>query len=258
MKVVLFCGGLGTRLRDYSDDIPKPLVPLGYRPMIWHVMKYYAHFGHTDFTLCLGYKGDAIKKYFLNYDECLSNDFVLSRGGKQIDLLHKDIDDWRITFVDTGLSSNIGQRLKTVEPLVKNESIFLANYTDGLTDFPLPALIEEFKARKAVGMFLCVRPNYSGHFVRRGTDGRVVSVDDVVKANAWINGGYFVFSGEIFDYMRPGEELVEEPFARLIDEGKLFGFEYAGFWRCLDTFKDFQALTNLLESGKSPWQLWQG
>ena len=220
-------------------------------------MKYYAHFRHTDFVLCLGYKGDAIKKYFLNYDECLSNDFVLSQGGRQIDLLHKDIDDWKITFVDTGLSSNIGQRLKVVEPLVRNETIFLANYTDGLTDFPLPTLIEEFKARKAVGMFLCVRPNYSVHFVQRGADGRVLAVNDVVKANAWINGGYFVFSGEIFDYIRPGEELVEQPFKRLIDEGRLFGFEYSGFWRSLDTFKDLQALTNLLDSVRSPLQLWQ-
>jgi len=257
MKVVLFCGGLGTRLRDYSEKIPKPLVPLGYRPIVWHVMKYYAHFGCNDFVLCLGYKGDTIKEYFLNYDECLSNDFVLSQGARRIDLLRKDIEDWRITFVDTGISSNIGQRLKAVEPFLKDETIFLANYSDGLSDFPLPRLIEEFKARKAVGMFLSVRPNYSFHFVRRGPDGRVVSVDDVVKANAWINGGFFVFSNEIFDYMRPGEELVEEPFQRLIEAGKLFACDYEGFWRCVDTFKDLQALENLLARGTAPWEVWR-
>lgn len=257
MKVVLFCGGFGTRLRDYSESIPKPLVPLGYRPIIWHLMKYYAHYGHKDFVLCLGYKGDAIKRYFLNYDECLSNDFVLSQGAKRIDLLHTDIGDWRITFVDTGLNSNIGQRLKAVESFVDDETIFLANYSDGLTDCPLPELIDEFKARKAVGMFLSVRPNYSGHFVRRAGDGRVLSVDDVVKANAWINGGFFLFTREIFNYIRPGEELVEEPFARLIEAGKLYAKDYTGFWRCVDTFKDLQALEGLLERGQGPWEVWR-
>jgi glucose-1-phosphate cytidylyltransferase len=147
--------------------------------------------------------------------------------------------------------------LKAVEPFVKEESIFLANYADGLSDFPLPILIEEFKARKAVGMFLSVRPHASFHFVRRDADGRVLSVDDMVKANARINGGYFVFSNEIFNYIRPGEELVEEPFQRLIDDGKLFTLEYNGFWRCIDTFKDLQAVESLLSGGNAPWMVWQ-
>src|SRR5215210_4763777 len=138
MKVVLFCGGLGLRLRDYSDSIPKPMVNIGYRPILWHVMKYYAHFGHKDFILCLGYKADAIKNYFLTYDECISNNFVLSNGGKNLRLLHSDIQDWNITFVDTGLTANIGQRLKAVEPYLEQETMFLANYSDGLTDLPLP------------------------------------------------------------------------------------------------------------------------
>ena len=115
MKVVLFCGGLGMRLRGYSESIPKPMINIGYRPILWHVMKYYAHYGYKDFILCLGYRADVIKKYFLNYDECLSNDFVLSQGGKELALLNSDIQDWRITFVDTGLTSSIGERLKAVE-----------------------------------------------------------------------------------------------------------------------------------------------
>jgi glucose-1-phosphate cytidylyltransferase len=112
MKVVLFCGGLGMRMREYSEAVPKPMVPIGYRPILWHVMKYYAHYGHKDFILCLGYKADVIKKYFLEYDECVTNDFVLSKGGKNVKLLANDIQDWNIMFVDTGLASNIGQRLK--------------------------------------------------------------------------------------------------------------------------------------------------
>ncbi|HEX5231374.1 MAG TPA: glucose-1-phosphate cytidylyltransferase [Bradyrhizobium sp.] len=257
MKVVLFCGGLGTRLRDYSADIPKPLAPIGYRPILWHVMKYYAHFGHTDFVLCLGYKGDAIKRYFLEYEECLSNDFVLSRGARQVDLVSRDIDDWRITFADTGLTSNIGQRLKAVERYVTDDTVFLANYSDGVTDFPLPKLIDEFRRRDAVGMFLSVRPHYSAHFVRQDGDGRVLGIDDVVKANAWINGGFFVFSRKIFDYVRPGEELVEEPFQRLIEAGKLFAIQYDGFWRCMDTLKDLQALESLMTAGDAPWTVWE-
>ena len=257
MKVVLFCGGLGTRLRDYSEKIPKPLVPLGYRPILWHVMKYYAHFGHTDFILCLGYKGDAIKQYFLNYDECLSNNFVLSQGARHIHLLRKDIEDWRITFVDTGISANIGERLKAVEPFLAGEEVFLANYSDGLSDFPLPTLIEWFQQRRSVGSFLAVRPNYSFHFVSRAADGTVLGVDNVIAANAWINGGFFVFSREIFDYLRPGEELVEEPFQRLVAERKLTAYDYEGFWRCVDTFKDLQALETLYAQGQAPWEVWR-
>lgn len=257
MKVVLFCGGLGTRLRDFSTDTPKPLAPIGYRPILWHVMKYYAHFGHTDFVLCLGYKGDAIKRYFLEYEECLSNDFTLSQGARRVDLVSRDIEDWRITFADTGLMSNIGQRLKAVERYVSDQDVFLANYSDGVTDFPLPELIAEFKRRDAIGMFLSVRPHYSTHFVRRDSEGRVLSIDDVVRANAWINGGFFIFSRQIFEYIRPGEELVEEPFHRLIDAGKLFAIEYDGFWRCMDTLKDLQALETLIGSGDAPWTLWE-
>src|SRR5438046_2623377 len=165
MKVVLFCGGLGMRLREVSDLIPKPMVPIGYRPILWHVMKYYAHYGHKDFILCLGYKGDVVKNYFLNYDECVSNDFVLSNGGKKLHLLNSDIHDWNITFVDTGIASNIGQRLKAVEHYVKGESAFLANYSDGLTDLPLPGYIDHFLERDKVGSFLAVRPSQSSHVV---------------------------------------------------------------------------------------------
>src|SRR5512145_563723 len=124
MKVVLFCGGLGMRLRDYSDTIPKPMVHIGYRPILWHVMKYYAHYGHKDFILCLGYKANTIKQYFLDYDECVSNDFVYSQGGKQLELLASDIQDWNITFVDTGLHANIGQRLKSVQKYLAGEELF--------------------------------------------------------------------------------------------------------------------------------------
>src|SRR5262245_15278083 len=159
MKVVLFCGGYGMRLREYSEQIPKPMVLIGYRPIIWHLMKYYAHYGHKDFILCLGYKGDAFKSYFLNYNECLSNDFIFSQGGKDMHLLGSDIQDWQITFVDTGASRNIGQRLKAVEKYLDGEEEFLANYTDGLSDLHLPEYIDYFHERRRVACFLCVKPS---------------------------------------------------------------------------------------------------
>jgi glucose-1-phosphate cytidylyltransferase len=256
MKVVLFCGGFGTRIREYPEPVPKPLVTIGYRPILWHVMKYYAHFGHKDFILCLGYKADAVKNYFLNYNECLSNDFVLSSGGKKLELKSSDIHDWNITFVDTGTQSNVGQRLAAVEEYVADEPMFLANYSDGLTDLPLPQYIDHFQSRDKVGSFLAVSPPYSSHLVAFDDD--VVSgVKPISKSGLWINGGFFVFKKEIFDYMRDGEELVEEPFARLIEDEQLLAYKYQGYWSCMDTFKDRQQLDEMFNRGVAPWELWK-
>lgn len=257
MKVVLFCGGLGMRLREYSEAIPKPMVPLGYRPILWHVMKYYAHFGHTDFILCLGYKGDVIKRYFLEYDECVSNDFVLSGGGSQIALFQKDIADWTITFADTGMSSNIGQRLLAVRRYLQGEATFLANYADGLTDLHLPQLIDLFRERDATGAMLCVRPRQTMHTVMVGADGRVQNIAPLVAGESWINGGYFVFRQDIFDYLREGEELVDEPFHRLVKLRRLVALRYPGFWSCMDTYKEKQALDEMCLRGETPWEIWK-
>ncbi|MGH7164564.1 MAG: glucose-1-phosphate cytidylyltransferase [Nitrospiraceae bacterium] len=257
MKVVLFCGGLGMRLRDYAENIPKPMVTIGYRPILWHVMKYYAHHGHKDFLLCLGYGADVIKSYVLNYSECLSNDFVLSQGGKQVQLLSSDIHDWKITFADTGTTSNIGQRLKAVEPYLAGEETFLANYSDGLTDVPLPAQIEHFLTWNRIASFLSVKPNLSCHFIATETSGLVNEIRDVKRSDIRINGGYFVFHRDIFKYIREGEELLEEPFQRLLDERQLVAFKYDGFWACMDTFKDKQLLEDLHARGKAPWEVWK-
>ena len=258
MKVVLFCGGLGMRLREYSESVPKPMVPIGYRPVLWHVMKYYAHYGHKDFILCLGYLGDTIKNYFLNYNEALSNDFVLTNGGREVTLIQSDIHDWRISFVDTGRNSNIGQRLMAVKKYLEGEEMFLANYSDGLTDFPLPTYLAEFEKRKdKVGAFMCVKPAQSFHVVSAGDDALVTDIRAVRDLDVWVNGGYFVFRKEIFDYMRPGEELVVEPFQRLAAEGKLLAYKYDGFFGCMDTFKEKQQLDDMYASGSTPWEIWK-
>jgi glucose-1-phosphate cytidylyltransferase len=257
MKVVLFCGGLGARMKENSDSLPKPMVTIGYRPVLWHVMNYYASHGHKDFILCLGYRADLIKQYFLTYSEFLSNDFVLSSGGKNLALLQSDIDEWKITFVDTGLHANIGQRLGAVRRHLENEPMFLANYSDGLTDLPLASMIEFSQTRNAIGSFVCVKPRHTFHVVSAKEGGVVTSIRSAEQADIWINGGYFIFRNEIFDYMRDGEELVEKPFARLIRNQQLLAYKYDGFWAPLDTFKDRQYLDDLYVRGEAPWEVWK-
>ena len=257
MKVVLFCGGLGMRLRDYSDQMPKPMVPIGYRPILWHLMKYYAHYGHKEFILALGYKADTIKNYFLNYDECVSNDFVLNGSSGKPTLLNSDIQDWKITFVDTGIHSNIGQRLRAVKRHVEMDEMFLANYSDGLTDLPLGALVDQHKRSGKVATFLCVSPAQSFHTVTLAADGHVTDICDLSQSGVNINGGFFAFRREIFDYIKDGEELVQAPFKRLIEARQLMAFQYGGFWASMDTFKDKQRLDDLHGKGDAPWAIWQ-
>ena len=257
MKVVLFCGGLGMRLRDYSETIPKPMVNIGYRPILWHVMRYYAHYGHKDFILCLGYKADIIKDYFLNYNEYISNDFLMSNGGRDLKLVNSDIKDWNINFVDTGMGTNIGERLVAVKKYLEDEDMFLANYSDGLTDFYLPKLIDHVCEQKKVAGMLCVRPNQSYHIVLTKEDGVVEDIQGVNWADLWINGGYFVFRNDIFKYIKPGEDLVVEPFKRLMHEENITAQKYEGFWVSMDTFKDKQRLDNMHYNGETPWEVWK-
>jgi glucose-1-phosphate cytidylyltransferase len=256
VKVVLFCGGQGLRLREFSEAIPKPMTPIGVRPILWHGMRYYAHFGHRDFILCLGYKADVIKEYFLRYDEALSNDFVLSEGGRHRELLGRDIEDWRITFANTGLYTNIGQRLRAVRHLIGDDEMFLANYGDNLSDAPLNDFIDDFRARNRVAGFLSVRPTYTFHVVSVADNDLVSSIHHVYDSDLRINGGFFIFRREIFDYIEKGDELVEAPFQRLIAAGQLVGYRYDGFWAPMDTLKDMQGLQELWDSGRPPWAVW--
>ncbi len=257
MKIVLFCGGLGMRLREFSETIPKSMVHIGHRPILWQVMRYYAHFGHKEFILCLGYKGELIKEYFLNYKETVSNDFVLSEGGRRVELLNSDIHDWKITFVNTGLGANIGQRLKAVESHLEGEDVFLANYTDLLSDLPLPTLMDFFYTQNRIGCFVSVPPTQSFHLVSSVDDGLVESISHVGQAGVRINGGFFVFKKPIFDYIKNGEELVHEPFQRLINEKQLVAYKYDGFWACMDTFKERQLLEDMYTRGQTPWEVWK-
>ena len=258
MKVVLFCGGASLRLPDLAEAVPKPMIQIGYRPVLWHVMRGYAHLGMRDFVLCLGQRGDLIKDYFLHYDEALSNDFVLTESGRQVELLGHDIADWRISFVDTGQTTEVGERLLRVRDHVAGEAVFAANYADVVTDAPLDELAADFRARTEVAALLAVRPSYSFHLVDDDGQGRVAGLLDVQSADLWVNGGYYLFRPGIFEYLRPGEDLVGPPFERLIAEAQLVAYRYDGFHTSLDTLKDLQRLQQLNETGRPPWAPWLG
>jgi glucose-1-phosphate cytidylyltransferase len=257
MKVVLFCGGQGLRLREYSEALPKPMVPIGHRPIVWHLMKYYAHYGHRDFILCLGHKSEVVKSYFRNYDETVSNDFVLKDGGRSVELLNADIQNWTITFVNTGIHANIGQRLRAVREHLRGEPWFLANYSDGLSDVPLPALIEYFQEKDKIAGFMSVRPPQTFHVVRTAEGGRVTSLLPITEADLWVNGGYFCLKQEIFDYLDEGDELVVETFQKLIQKDQLVTYRNPGFFACMDTFKEYQMLGDLSARGHAPWEVWR-
>jgi glucose-1-phosphate cytidylyltransferase len=229
MKVVLFCGGFGMRMRVGDDPTPKPMMTVGHRPVLWHIMRYYAHFGHTEFILCLGYGAEKVKEYFLNYQETASNDFVLSDGGRRVDMISTDISDWKITFVDTGLHSEIGERLRRVRPHLNGDDVFLATYGDVLTDAPLNDLIEEFHTRDAAAKDLNFR----------------------------INGGFFILRQEIFDYLEEGEDLVGDACRKAAKAGRMISLPYDGFWAPMDTLKERAHLEDLYFTGASPWTLWR-
>lgn len=257
MKVVLFCGGLGTRLREHSETVPKPMVEVGSQPILWHLMKYYAHFGHTDFILCLGYRGDYIKRYFIEYSEWMSNDFRMGPGGTVEIMNDDDVSSWSITFADTGLAANIGERLVAVRHLLGDDEMFLANYSDGLTDLDLSEYLQWFEATGKTAAFVSVRPSATFHPVQSTDDGTVTSVQTADDREMWINGGYFALRREIFDHIELGEELVEEPFARLIKHGELVTLRHPGFWACMDTYKEKKMLDAMYERQQMPWAVWR-
>ena len=255
MKVVLFCGGLGTRIREYSDSVPKPMVPIGQQPILWHVMQYYSQYGHQDFILCLGYKANVVKDYFLNYRQTANSDCMVSNFGKKIEILGDRPPDWRVSLVDTGIWRNIGQRLMAVRHLVENEEIFLANYSDGLTDACLPDMIDQFRKSGKIASFIAIHPPVSFHLAEFDEQGAVRRLRASQESDVWVNGGYFIFRNQIFDFIREGEELVVEPFKRLIESGQLMAFKHEGFWRAMDTLRDKQVLEEMIERGQMPWRL---
>jgi glucose-1-phosphate cytidylyltransferase len=238
VKVVIFCGGLGVRMGEESTRIPKPMIPIGNRPILWHIMAYYAAWGHREFILCLGHKGAVIKDYF-------------ERSGALTD----DAMDWEITFADTGIESTIAERLKAVEDLLGDDESFLATYGDGLTDAPLNEVIARFEATGKMVQILSVRPNMSLHTVTARPDGTVTDLVDINASDIRINGGFFVCRRELLDWIEPGDELVVETFGRLMARGEVVAYRYDGFFEPMDTMKDRQRLEALHATGSAPWSV---
>jgi glucose-1-phosphate cytidylyltransferase len=255
MKVVIFCGGYGVRMGEETKRIPKPMIQIGGKPILWHIMRYYASFGHSEFILCLGYKGEVVKEYFLTHGGALFKDFSLARNGERttVELLPGPADEWKITFVDTGIDATIAARLKAVEPYLAGEDSFLATYGDGLTDARLPSVLEAFETSGKMAMFLLVRPQFHAHLVETDERGTVLSVAEMSHSSVRINGGFFVFRRDILDWIEPGDELVEETFERLIARGEVVAFPHDGFFGPMDTIKDQQRLEELHRSGSAPW-----
>jgi glucose-1-phosphate cytidylyltransferase len=247
---------MGMRMREGANPAPKPMAMIGERPLIWHVMRYYAHFGHTDFVLCLGYGAAAVKDFFLNYDETKSNDFVLENGARDVTLFGTDIADWRITFIDTGMHSSIGERLLRVRRFVEDEPMFMANYADVLTDAPLPDVIDRFRRSDAVASLLAVPPQSSYHVVDIEDGRQVRGITPVRSLRQWENGGYFVFRPEIFDVLHEGEDLVDNGLGRLVQTGQVIAYPYTGFWTPADTFKERIQLDEAYQRGECPWMVW--
>ena len=256
MKVVLFCGGLGTRIREYSENIPKPMIPVGHQPILWHVMNYYSQYGHRDFVLCLGYKANVIKEFFLNYKPQIFADCVVSKQGANVELLSEIKEDWRVTLIDTGIWRNIGQRLCGG-----------ARLRQGRGDLPrqLQRRPHE-RASRRDGRARSRRAARSAASWRSGrrspitspTSTRMATCEEFRtsdRSEIWINGGYFIFRREIFDYIKEGEELVLEPFTRLIAEDQLMAYKHEGFWRSMDTLHDRQILEDMVEQGNMPWRV---
>jgi glucose-1-phosphate cytidylyltransferase len=257
---VILCGGYGTRIRDVADNVPKPMIPVGRYPILWHLMKYYAHFGHREFILCLGYKGDVIKEFFLNY-EALTRDFTIRFGpAHSIEFTSgHDAVDWAVTLADTGLTAMTGARLKRVERYVGDDD-FMLTYGDGLGDVDLQALIDFHRSHGKVLTVTGVRPPGRFGELMADTRGRVTEFNEKPQATGGrISGGFFVCRREIFDYLNDREDLVfeQQPMRRLVADGQMMVHEHDGFWQPMDTHREYQLLNGLFETGTAPWVVWR-
>jgi len=257
MKTVILCGGQGTRIRDVADDIPKPMIPIGRYPILWHIMKYYAEYEFKDFVLCLGYKGHAIKNFFLNY-ETNTKDFTV-RLGRTADVhFHTDHgeSDWQVTLADTGLESLTGARVRKIRDYIGDDEDFMLTYGDGVGDVDLHALLAFHKEHKKILTVTGVRPPGRFGELVSNQEGTVTEFNEKPQATAGrISGGFFVCRREIFDYLDDREDLMfeKEPTNRLVTDGEMCLFKHDGFWQPMDTSREYHLLNGLYESGKAPW-----
>jgi glucose-1-phosphate cytidylyltransferase len=261
VKVVILCGGYGTRIRDVADNIPKPMIPIGGLPILMHIMKYYAFFGFTDFVLCLGYKGDLVKDFFLNY-EARTRDFTIRLGREGKIEFHSDHGeiDWSVTLADTGLDAMTGARIRKIKRYVGNDEMFMLTYGDGVGDVDLKKLTAFHQAHDRVLTVTGVRPPGRFGEIVAASGGRVTEFNEKPQATGGlISGGFFVCRRALFDYIGEGDRVVfeEEPMRSLVRDQQMMAYEHKGFWQPMDTHRDYQLLNNLYESGHAPWVVWK-
>lgn len=260
MKVVILCGGKGTRLREETEYKPKPMVTVGGRPILWHIMKTYSHYGYKDFVLCLGYKGEMIRDYFLKFEEMVNDVTVKLRGdGRERVSFHQPamLEDWTITFVDTGQETMTGSRIARIKPHVETEESFLMTYGDGVSDVNLNELVAFHRRQGAIATITGMhQPSRFG--VLEVADGRVAKFSEKPRLAGWINGGFAVFSREIFRYLSPDGDCVleQEPLKTLAREQQLAVFQHPGFFFAVDTYKDYEEINAMWSKGIRPWVKW--
>jgi len=258
MKVVILCGGQGTRLREETEFRPKPLVDVGGRPVLWHIMKFYAHYGMKEFVLCLGYRGSMIKEYFLNY-EAMNNDFTISLGDKRTVKYHDahGEQNYMVTLLDTGLDTATGGRVARTKRYVR-ENTFMVTYGDGLIDVDLRAVMKFHKQHGKLATVTTVRPTSRFGVVELGGNGRVQRFSEKPRAEGWVNAGYFIFDKKVYDYLDgDGSVLEREPLERLAAEGQLIAYQHDGFFFAMDTYREYLQLNDLWNSGAAPWKVWK-
>jgi glucose-1-phosphate cytidylyltransferase len=260
MKVVILCGGYGTRIRDVADDIPKPMIPIGGKPILWHIMKYYYQYKQNDFILCLGYKGYIIKDFFLNY-EAHTKDLTISTGLNPFVHYHsgQECDNWTITLAETGSDAMTGARIKRVKKYLQGEENFLLTYGDGVGDVDLDALMEFHKSHGKILTVTGVRPPGRFGEMLISANGQVQAFNEKPQASGGrINGGYFVCKQKIFDYLDDRENLIfeQDPINRLVKDGQMMVYEHNGFWQPMDTSREYKLLNDYVERGDAPWVVW--
>ncbi len=257
MQTVILAGGLGTRLREETEFRPKPMVEIGGRPILWHIMKMYAHYGFTDFVACLGYRGDLIKEYFLNY-EAMNNDFTATLGRESSIEVHgaHNEQEFRVTLADTGMDTMTGGRVRRIKKYIEGDT-FLLTYGDGVSDVDLGALVEFHKSHGRLATVTAVRPSSRYGILDLEPSGNVARFEEKPEINAWANAGYFVLNRRVFDYLDGDDCIFErEPLQRLAKEGQLAAFRHSGSFYTMDTYREFQALNQLWDSGQASWRKW--
>jgi glucose-1-phosphate cytidylyltransferase len=258
VRVVILCGGLGTRLREETEFRPKPLVDIGGRPILWHIMKLYAHYGFRDFVLCLGYRGNMIKEYFLNY-EAMNNDFTIHLG-RNAQIRYNDNheeQDFSVTLAETGGESMTGGRLKRIQRYVEKDDCLMVTYGDGVSDVNVEELLKFHRSHGKIATVTTFRPVSRFGILDIDESQHVMNFIEKPKSDAWASAGYFIFQRQIFDYLDSDECVLErEPLERLASEGQLMAYHHGGFFQAMDTYREYQFLNDMWKSGEAPWRVW--